>query len=180
MFSGPEWNMPEHLQVHGTAVKKELNFIENSARQVGSIASRLRAYVKNAAFNMKRLRVMGTRNFATGHVDLDGGRKTELITNRVIAWLVGKNSKPSDQKASSVAPVSVLGLSAAGRADVFNITVEEENEYYANGVLVHNCDALVWAMTELFPKLTKRVDNKGRRPSKANSVYPVHKWRQHG
>ena len=41
-------------------------------------------------------------------------------------------------------------------------------------------DALVWALTELFPKLTKRVDSKGRRPMKANSVYPVHKWRQHG
>ena len=40
-------------------------------------------------------------------------------------------------------------------------------------------DALVWAFTELFPKLTRRVDNKGRRPAKANSGYSPHNWRQH-
>jgi PBSX family phage terminase large subunit len=40
-------------------------------------------------------------------------------------------------------------------------------------------DALVWAMTELFPKLTKKTDSRNRRPSKANSTYSPHKWRQH-
>jgi len=41
------------------------------------------------------------------------------------------------------------------------------------------CDALVWAFTELFPKLTKKVNTKGRRPTRANSGYSPHHWRQH-
>ena len=40
---------------------------------------------------------------------------------------------------------SVIRLSAiepSGRQPVYNLTVEGEHEFYANGVLVHNCDAL--------------------------------------
>lgn len=29
-----------------------------------------------------------------------------------------------------------------GLSPVYNLTVETDNEYYANGVLVHNCDSL--------------------------------------
>lgn len=43
----------------------------------------------------------------------------------------------------------VVGLYVAGRAPVYNITVADAREYYANGVLVHNCDAMVWGLTEL-------------------------------
>jgi hypothetical protein len=48
------------------------------------------------------------------------------------------------------------------RMPVYNLAVAETPEYYANGILVHNCnwtpesgkspdrlDALVWALTEL-------------------------------
>ena len=37
----------------------------------------------------------------------------------------------------------------AGRAPVFNLTVEGEHEYYANGVLVANCDALRYLLMQL-------------------------------
>jgi hypothetical protein len=37
--------------------------------------------------------------------------------------------------------VSVVRRYDAGRADVYNLTVEDEPEFFANGVLVHNCDA---------------------------------------
>ena len=42
------------------------------------------------------------------------------------------------------------------------------------------CDALVWAFSELFPKLTRKTNTKGLRPSRANSSYKPHFWRQHG
>ena len=67
-----------------------------------------------------------------------------------------RQSHSTSRKASRkpCAPVSVVGLSErAERVPVFNLTVEGENEYYANGILVHNCDALVWAFTELFPTM---------------------------
>ncbi len=40
-------------------------------------------------------------------------------------------------------------------------------------------DALVWAFTDLFPKLVRKTDKKGRRPARANSSYSPQRWRQH-
>jgi phage terminase large subunit-like protein len=40
------------------------------------------------------------------------------------------------------------------------------------------CDAMVWLMSELFPRMTRKVD-KGGRPEKANSGYSPHNWRNH-
>ena len=37
------------------------------------------------------------------------------------------------------APVSVLGISPGGITNVFNLEVEDQPEYFAEGVLVHNC-----------------------------------------
>ena len=41
----------------------------------------------------------------------------------------------------------VLGSFAAGRADVYDLYVEDVHEFVAQGVVVHNC---VWALTDLL------------------------------
>lgn len=38
------------------------------------------------------------------------------------------------------------GLCAAGRADVYNLSVEDTEEYFANGLLVHNCRYLLMSV----------------------------------
>lgn len=43
----------------------------------------------------------------------------------------------------------VVTSCAAGTAPVYNLEVEDMHEYYANGVLVHNC---VWALSVLMLK----------------------------
>lgn len=57
------------------------------------------------------------------------------------------------------APV-VLAVRPTGRDDVYNITVEDAHEYYANGVLVSNCDSVLYriraAFFELPPEAKKR------------------------
>ena len=42
----------------------------------------------------------------------------------------------------------VVGMELAGRSDVYNLTVAEKPEFYANGILVHNCQDATryWAM----------------------------------
>jgi phage terminase large subunit-like protein len=69
----------------------------------------------------------------------------------------------------------VLSVRAEQRAaPVYNLEVEPGHlpEFFANGILVHNClmtaqgylgdrspdrlDALVWALTELFPQVIRR------------------------
>jgi hypothetical protein len=56
-------------------------------------------------------------------------------------------STASSRRAS--APVRVLDVREAGRADVFNLTVEDQHEYFANGVLVSNCDAIRYAISSI-------------------------------
>lgn len=38
-----------------------------------------------------------------------------------------------------------------GKRDVFNLEVEDTHEFFANGVLVHNCDAMGYLLNRLFP-----------------------------
>jgi hypothetical protein len=49
------------------------------------------------------------------------------------------NSLPTNTAQSERAPLNVVGNFGAGRADVYNLSVEGEPEFFANGVLVHNC-----------------------------------------
>lgn len=58
-------------------------------------------------------------------------------SERVLA--VAKASRSIATPAPDAAPVYVLGRYAAGHSPVFNLTVEDQPEFFANGVLVHNC-----------------------------------------
>lgn len=43
----------------------------------------------------------------------------------------------------------LLQISPAGKNRVYNLTVENQPEYFANGILVHNCDSLRYAIAKL-------------------------------
>lgn len=40
----------------------------------------------------------------------------------------------------------MLGIVATGSAAVYNLEVEGSHEFYANGILTHNCDSLRYAV----------------------------------
>jgi phage terminase large subunit len=62
----------------------------------------------------------------------------------------GARSGSTATPLSGAAPVRVVRLSAVpGRQPVYNLTVAGSPEFYANGVLVHNCDALRYMVAEL-------------------------------
>ena len=42
---------------------------------------------------------------------------------------------------------------------VYNLTVEHDNEYYANGVLVHNCDSLQYLTMGLLKVVSDKEDD---------------------
>lgn len=42
--------------------------------------------------------------------------------------------------AADAAPLRMVGAKRQGLAEVFDITVEGQHEFYANGILAHNCD----------------------------------------
>lgn len=59
------------------------------------------------------------------------------------ASVAGAHSAATDSSHGDSVPVRVLAVHALpDRAAVYNLTVEGDHEYFAAGVLVHNCDAL--------------------------------------
>ena len=70
------------------------------------------------------------------------------MTRRVRAHGAGLSSAATATPICGSAPVHVLRVtSMPGRVPVFNLTVEGKPEYYAAGVLVHNCmDATRYAL----------------------------------
>lgn len=59
---------------------------------------------------------------------------------RISALRYNDTAYPTETK--NVARVFVLSVCEQGQADVYNLTVADEPEFFANGILVHNCDAL--------------------------------------
>lgn len=47
--------------------------------------------------------------------------------------------------------MSVVSVCAAGVSPVYNLAVEGAHEFFANGVLVHNCDALGYLVICVWP-----------------------------
>lgn len=53
----------------------------------------------------------------------------------------------------------VLRVTEAGFEDVYDLTVEEAHEFFANGILVHNCaDSLRYALARLITRRTTIYD----------------------
>lgn len=59
----------------------------------------------------------------------------------------------SDETAT-IAPSTVLarvrGVRTLGASRVYNLTVDETPEYFANGILVHNCDSFLYGWTKCW------------------------------
>jgi PBSX family phage terminase large subunit len=53
--------------------------------------------------------------------------------------------------AAALAPVRVKAVRPAGRADVFNLYVDEHHNFSANGIILHNCDALRYFVYTKIP-----------------------------
>ncbi|MFD6677506.1 hypothetical protein ACFWDA_24490 [Rhodococcus zopfii] len=63
------------------------------------------------------------------------------------AHSAGDHSASISTASSGSVPVHVVRVVAeAQRSPVYNLTVEDVPEYFAGGVLVHNCDALRYAV----------------------------------
>ncbi len=70
------------------------------------------------------------------------GSPAELTTRRARAWFAEQSSKRTSTGKPRRAPKCARVLPLSQPARVYAISVEEAGVYYANGILVSNCDAL--------------------------------------
>lgn len=89
----------------------------------------------------------------------------ESITSIENVRFAPPSSESTGTPSSSVARIRVLRVESLHyEADVFNITVDGEHEFFANGILVSNCDAARYgyeALTHYLSKLPKDMADKG-------------------
>ena len=73
-------------------------------------------------------------------------------TTAPAAARAGQGSCATSTASRSIAPAFVLAVTRVGVAPVFNLSVDGCPEYYANGVLVHNCDPARYLCRHLASK----------------------------
>jgi hypothetical protein len=71
------------------------------------------------------------------------GERREWITRHAYASFVNPSSTVADTQSRELALGRAGSVLGSDRTEtVYNLTVEDQHEYYANGILVANCDAL--------------------------------------
>ena len=104
-------------------------------------------YVTNAGANIGRQ--MCTKDSARSDVTIDGNIPPLNSMSRENVNGAEKNFKETNtlspnaaQKNAPIASLEVSKLREVGRrrCEVFDLEIEGEHEYFANGILVHNCD----------------------------------------
>ena len=136
------WKKSENLQKNGTQVKKDENGIGNILKRlwkrkdilkfVPNVDKNLKLaeqeqYVENAKINY------GNENYVTKEMEqsLDKSLK-ELVLS------AERNLRQDTQDKNTVAKNALR--------PVYNLTIEDIGCFYANGILVSNCDAMIYAV----------------------------------
>ena len=149
------WTLQEKKLPNGTSQKKGISGTNNTDLNVQKKNlknQKLNVFVFNAGKNfLRRVIEEITANIVQENVRQNIGVIAELITKREFAQsvemnieLIGSvNKKPVE---TNIAVYAVCSTTEKRKADVYNLTVDEEHEYFANGFLVHNCcDAVIYS-----------------------------------
>jgi phage terminase large subunit len=151
----PRWKRPEKPRRHGTQVMRAVRGTFSTAGTSGWAVSLLAIPARSAAANTTPT----SHGRATALAPAPKGFGFEPIS--MIAANVGvavRSSWPTGTGRRAIVPVSVQPR-IVPPVSVFNLTLDEDNAYYANGILVRNCaDAL--ALTFAFP-VTARTIKRG-------------------
>lgn len=120
-------------QKNGIDLKMAESGIQNIQKKDGLIGITTQRFVNNAEKNIK-LDIQENQDFATTTVNQNTEEIKDLITlKKRVKNAEDHTSQISTQKLQSVKVVD------SWTEDVYDLMVEDTHEYFANGILVHNC-----------------------------------------
>lgn len=191
---------PKKKQKSGIEAKKEEIFIAKSANSVGRI-KKLRLFTAKTAKNLLQQKKM-THFFVQPNADhiLESEAENKYLGIAEVAiknfWLfalirsfvvqnvstqkrvktVISDIQTNHQQANTVLTIVEIkqGLS---NQPVYNLTVEDAHEYFANGVLVHNCDVIKSILAMFGPKATPLTRHETTVAALPEEVKPLAKKR---
>jgi PBSX family phage terminase large subunit len=158
----------EKLQINGTDQQKEGNGIKNMQRNNDWENGNLKNV--NAAFATKLSRALKdqAKDFVQITVDLNGEEKLALTMSPKTANSVANFSSQINILRSN-AVQNLAEFKTLGKKKVYNFSVEDLHEYFAEEFLVKNCDALKYLLASEFPDAEVGDDRHG---------WTVDKWRR--
>jgi len=127
-------------QKNGILVKRALNYIKGSVKFHQAKKYLLIRNAKSAALFLKRCVWIKKTNFAVINVDQSIEEKAELIISNPLVKFVKNLSSKINTASQELVEDSVLYLYEEARTRaVYDLTVENEHEFFTDGILVSNC-----------------------------------------
>lgn len=123
---------------NGTAPRQAGNWGEKMESALWRCANWLVKTATSAAYAMKR-NGQTMLSFAPISVKRRHEETATLMTSKKRVNYVAQGLQATSSRKSDSAPVRVVRVGATGTARVYNLAVFGTPEYYANGILVHNC-----------------------------------------
>jgi len=134
------WLKPPSQQKIGTTPLLEKSGTEDTPRYVNSVKRSW--FQKSVIAAMETSKEAKISDSAPTPASQSGAETIKLIMSRSLASFVamlfsGISTTRCERAASNA--VRLCGLETAGFADVYDLEVEDAHEFFANGILVHNC-----------------------------------------
>jgi hypothetical protein len=147
------WRKLDFLLKNGMVAKKAENGTGNTYVKCGIVRNLKNIFAffvkKNLKVEIKKkLNQNFVQNFALKNYD--GSRVNIILSQIVLSAIKNLLKKNIGNFQERVAVAVVRNIKLEKSIPVYNIETMSQKEYFANGVLVHNCDALVWAFADLF------------------------------
>lgn len=152
------------LQKHGINLMQAESGIESTPRELRQQEKEMvqSKYARGVVSGLSVLRRCERKVFAGHLVKEWRERLAEWTMSREVAPNAEQSLLLTNTQSVSFAARPVCVKVSRGKqknATVYNLTVEHDNEYYANGVLVHNCDSLQYLSLGLLRIISDREED---------------------
>ena len=144
---GSIWKKSDLLQKNGTPAKRE----EDGTQNMRSILSSVIMEFTNVDIAEKTSRQKSNEQSSAQKSAATSGLGRQQIISYLNALTAAVNTLPTEMTKPSSVHIVVQENTHSVRRTVYNITVDDYPEYYANGLLVHNCyDAMKMGFQSLW------------------------------
>jgi PBSX family phage terminase large subunit len=157
-----ECNMPNRLEagllwkrlvLHlwtGTKANRVASGTVNMPNAFGLMGNEsfIQDFATSAASHMKHCQTINLIDSARTPANQHGGDTKGLMTKTVSAQYAGSSIGSTNIPDQQPAGIYVVRVSAQSKPQpIYNLSVADVHEYYANGILVHNCDSCRYVVT---------------------------------
>jgi hypothetical protein len=154
-------NGSDPLQSHGTSQRKDINGTGNTPTKSPRTSSRLRRFVNSVARYIRQ-RLGGVERDSVPATASNAQEPHPALTTKQepVSSVESRLLSTDTQEIGHVPDraVRLLGVKPLGKRLVWNLTVEDAHEYFANGILTHNCDCARYLLNYVYdtPNLKKK------------------------